>query len=412
MLIFVMETTNIAERFPHLRPPRRVVTSQDCDRLLRIESIGHNMDHLVQDFKTALDETAQSKISTSSSSRSRSSKRKFKSTSNLVLASDDSSSSVDNLGLQSRDKGTSSLQLSDSDLELGCLDKGTGFVRTGRNRLDRMQEYRSRRGGADYLGMESDSYTENISPVKKFHGLSTKRKKKFKRMTVDCSTVSIHLRNSGGIADKRKNLRSWSGAEVMRNTSKKAGHKMSRKRKRSAIEKSAESGAISASSRTVSLDDDVKMEMEELGSSSSLSSSEKEWVFSDCDEVPEGEADDEQSDWPGPEPGMSDMQLSDGEIDSEISFPSLLGDPAPALNPPGRALRPGNRKLKGQSIKSAGPRSEFAKPGIPNRRNNLLLKGKEIKRQRRTPPTTSPIITVSGKTEGPWNKYYCGSKSN
>merc|ERR1719250_515920 len=144
------------------------------------------------------------------------------------------------------------------------------------------------------------------------------------------------------------------------------------------------------------------MEMEELGSSSSLSSSEKEWVFSDCDEVEqEGEADDEQSDWPGPEPGMFDMQLSDGEIDSEISFLSLLGDPAPALNPPGRALRPGNRKLKGQSIKSAGLRSEFAKPGIPNIRNNLQLKGKEIKRQRRTPPTSSPIITASGKTERP-----------
>ena len=32
------------------------------------------------------------------------------------------------------------------------------------------------------------------------------------------------------------------------------------------------------------------------------------------------QADDEQSDWPGPEPGMSVMQLTDEEIDPEISF--------------------------------------------------------------------------------------------
>ena len=32
------------------------------------------------------------------------------------------------------------------------------------------------------------------------------------------------------------------------------------------------------------------------------------------------QADDEQSDWPGPEPGMSVMHLTDEEIDPEISF--------------------------------------------------------------------------------------------
>ena len=32
------------------------------------------------------------------------------------------------------------------------------------------------------------------------------------------------------------------------------------------------------------------------------------------------QADDEHSDWPGPEPGLSVMQLTDEEIDPEISF--------------------------------------------------------------------------------------------
>ena len=38
------------------------------------------------------------------------------------------------------------------------------------------------------------------------------------------------------------------------------------------------------------------------------------------------QADDEHSDWPGPEPGLSVMQLTDEEIDPEISF-SQVGDP-------------------------------------------------------------------------------------
>ena len=36
------------------------------------------------------------------------------------------------------------------------------------------------------------------------------------------------------------------------------------------------------------------------------------------------QADDEQSDWPGPEPGMSVMQLTDEEIDHEVSFSQVV----------------------------------------------------------------------------------------
>jgi len=370
------------------------------------------MDHLVQDFQTALDESARSNIS-DVTTRTKSWKRKCKSTSNLVHASDDSSSSVDYVGLQSRDKGTSSLQLSDSDIEPGCHGMRTELARTGRNREDRLQEYRSRRGGADHLGMESDSYTENISPAKKYRGVNTKRKRKIKRMAVEPCIVPIHLRNSGGKATNRKNLRSWPGAEARRTTRKKAAVHvfLPGKRKRSARGKSVESEEISVSSRGASQDDDDQMEMEEFGSSSSLSSSEKEWVHSDRDEGPEEEADDEQSDWPGPEPGISTMQLSDEEINPEISFSGLL-----PLKSSGKPPRLGDRRLKGQSTRSAGLGAEFAMPGIPTSRNYLQLrerKGKDNKRQRRSPPSLpSRAMSARGKSGTQWSKYYCGSKSN
>merc|ERR1739840_25758 len=140
--------------------------------------------------------------------------------------------------------------------------------------------------------------------------------------------------------------------------------------------------------------------------SSSLSSSEREWVHSDSDEGPEEEADDEHSDWPGPEPGMSAMHLTDEDIDSEISSPRLLD--GPALEFSGRVLRSGNRRLKGLSVKKKGERAEFAMPGIPTSRDHLHLrerKWKDTKRQRRSPPTL-PARTLSarGKSGAQWSK--------
>jgi len=359
----VMDQRNLAYKFAQLRLPR-VLAGQACtqntDRLLRLRPSGHNMDQLVQDFNTALDETAGSNSSNiSTTSRRKAWKRRCKSTSNLVHAgqnmSDDSSSSVDNVGLLSRDRGTSSLQFSDSDIEPVGPGMETDLVRSGKNRQSRMQEYRNKRGGADHLGIESDSFTENISPFKEFRGVHTKRKRKFKRMAVDPSIEPVHVGHSG-LATKRKKVRSRSGAEVQRTTSKRGVHSgaacvMPGKRKRSAREKSVESGDMfcSGRSRTASLGDEglssmEKMDMEELGSSSSLSSSEWEGVHSDGG--PEGEADDEQSDWPGPEPGMSVMQLTDEEIDPEISFSQLLT--GPPRKGSGRVIRSGSRRLKGQ----------------------------------------------------------------
>ena len=69
-----MEQRNLANKFAQLRLPR-VLTgqgTQNTDRLLRFRPSGHNMDQLVQDFNTALDETAGS----NSSSISTTSRRK------------------------------------------------------------------------------------------------------------------------------------------------------------------------------------------------------------------------------------------------------------------------------------------------------------------------------------------------
>ena len=220
-------------------------------------------------------------------------KRRCKSTSNLAhtgqAMSDDSSSSVDNVGLLSRDRGTSSLQFSDSDIEVGP-GMETELVRSGRNRQSRMQEYRSKR--ANHLGIESDSFAENISPFKEFRGVHTKRKRKFKRMAVDGTEPGMsaqgHVGHSG-MATKRKKVRSRSGADTRgKRGVHGGGYVMPGKRKRSAREKSAESGEMFCSerSRTASLGEEglssmERMEMEEVGSSSSLSSSEWEGVHSD-----------------------------------------------------------------------------------------------------------------------------------
>lgn len=286
------------------------------------------MDQLVHDFNTALDETGGSNSSSrSSASRRKAWKRRCKSTSNLTFGqniSDDSSSSVDNVGLLSRDRGTSSLQFSDSDLDTPVYP---GLARTGRNR--------TKRGRGDLLGIESDSFTENVQPWQDFR-VHSKRRRKFKRMAI---APGVDVR--GVTATKRKKVRSRSGYDgrTSNRLSASSSSCTPGKRKRSTREKSVESGDILGSgsrSRTVSLSED-KMEMEEEEeSSSSLSSSEWEDVNDGCGS-PEGEADDEQSDWPGHDPGQTD-----DELDPEISFSSrkLVGPGK------GRVMRAGSRRLK------------------------------------------------------------------
>jgi len=311
------------------------------------------MEGLVQDFNTALDETAGSHSSERSTGRRKAWKRRCKSTSNLVHAvnhnlSEDSSSSLDNFGLLSRDRGTSSLQLSDSDLD--------GFPRASRrNRLGgtaRVHDHR-KRGMLDNLAVESDSFTENISPFKEFR-INSKRKRKSKRMAVDSSCENVKqplcqtsfVFRSPGQGTKRKKVRSRSGCEG--SFSKKVGI-IPGKRKRSTREKSSDSHTTEKL-RDKEVD---KMELEEeVRSSSSLSSSECDDIGSDLSlgDNDGREADDEQSDWPGPEPGVSLMQLTDEEIDPDITFNypvNRMGPLTRGRSFSSRQIKSGTRRLRG-----------------------------------------------------------------
>jgi len=342
---------SLASEFAALRLPNRL--QQATDRL-RLRPPHPAMDQLVQDFNTALDETAGSGSARSGVSRRKAWKRRCKSTSNLLAGqnvSDDSSSSVDNVGLLSRDRGTSSLQFSDSDLEQGTGPTGS-HGKPGKSRHARLHEYRTKRegAGAELPGVESDSFNENISPFKEFRA-NSKRKRKFKRMAVDESPENRKPRVTQAAGNKKKKVRSRSGHHE---PGRKSHAVTPGKRKRSAREKSVESGEVLSSgrSRTVSLGEEgatglERMEMEEGGCSSSLSSS-SDWEAEHSDGREEGEADDEHSDWPGPEPGLSVMQLTDEEIDPEISFSQLLAGPPPRKSQ-GRPVRSGTRRLKSQA---------------------------------------------------------------
>jgi len=301
------------------------------------------MDALVQDFNTALDETAGSNSSGRSAGRRKAWKRRCKSTSNLLQIgqnlSEDSSSSLDNVALLSRDRGTSSLQLSDSDLEAGQASS-----QGRRNRLGRIQDHR-KKGRLDGFGIESDSFTENISPFKEFR-VNSKRKRKSKRMVVEHENIKPNQQSfvfrSPGQGTKRKKIKSRSEGTVQ---GKKAGV-LPGKRKRSAREKSAES-------REKEME---KMETEETRSSSSLSSSEWEDLGSDLSlgDNDGREADDEQSDWPGPEPGLSVMQLTDEELDPDITFSvPRLSTLTRGRSFSSREIKAGTRRLRGQKSTAA-----------------------------------------------------------
>lgn len=348
------------------------------------------MDALVHDFNTALDETAGSNSSERSlTGRRKTWKRRCKSTSNLAQVgqnlSEDSSSSVDNFGLVCRDRGTSSLQFSDSDLEAQQLQQQSSLVRTSRNRLSRLNGYKKKKGILDPLALESDSFTENISPFKEFR-VNSKRKRKFKRMAVDQSPENRKPLPQGfavrspGQGTKRKKVRSRSGCEA-RSVAKRGGV-IPGKRKRSAREKSVEHGDTLLG--TLSLVDTVPtttatttqveeegegMELEEEERSSSSLSSSSEWEDVASDEGPPDndgrEADDEQSDWPGPEPGMSVMHLTDEEMDPEISFSQLLARRGSLVTARGRGssagrssreIKAGTRRLRAATVLDAGRR--------------------------------------------------------
>jgi len=416
-----MEGRKLATEFanlklPNLQPHNPSNPQGNTDRIFRFRATSGapNMDSLGADFNTALEETAD----TNSSNRSTTSKRKFgkswkrrcKSTSNLVVAgqnlSEDSSSSVDTRG-----RGTSSLQFSDSDIEVSMPGLSRGAH--GRSRQNR-HDYRGIRTHQAQMG-ESDSFNENISPFKEFRTThSSKRRRKMKRMAVDHSpenrkpklAIGKLSRSGSGptVSVKRKKVRTKSGGEVMKSSKMSVGSVSRRpgvlplggKRKRSHREKSVESGDMLSSgrSRTASLGDTQEthtgsqdtMDCDEVCSSSSLSSSEWENLSSDCSP----EADDEQSDWPGPEPNQgqqgeraNNVHLTDEEGDREVRLVKLsLAGPRGSQS---RVIRSGTRRLKnrhrvspssvgpGVSLEGEGPRESLLQFLADRRKLSLKL---------------------------------------
>lgn len=114
------------------------------------------------------------------------------------------------LGVSSRgERGTSSLQLTDSD------DPNNTGNTVSATRKKRSESWNSSRVSA-VAGNESDSHNENISPMRP----NTRRKRKFKRMAIDPMTGSYFrvpvpassVTPSGTI--KRKKGRSKSGLDT------------------------------------------------------------------------------------------------------------------------------------------------------------------------------------------------------
>ena len=112
------------------------------------------------------------------------------------------------VGVSSRgERGTSSLQLTDSDEMNNASNSASAATRKKRS-----ESWNSSRISAP-AGNESDSHNENVSPVRP----NTKRKRKFKRMAIDPTTgSSIRVPVPAGTVTpsgtiKRKKGRSKSG---------------------------------------------------------------------------------------------------------------------------------------------------------------------------------------------------------
>lgn len=257
------------------------------DRLpFRRSSSKLKMDYLVRDFSVALEESSQSSCLNFSSKR-RLLKRRSKSTSYVdksprKLICGDSSSSLDNSEVFSWEQNTSSRHLTDSDLELKvCAEKNT----------KKFTEYRSKRVEASF---ESDSIAENISPSQGIRSNVVKRKRKLKRITVESTRDKLHR---------------LATAKYIKSKSCEENPQMPGKRKRSQAERSLEVNKDTYDKFKKSQNKSGSMEVDGLESSSSLSDSE--WDEDNVFRGPGIEADDEQSDWPGPETSISVMQLTD-----------------------------------------------------------------------------------------------------
>lgn len=96
------------------------------------------------------------------------------------------------------------------------------------------------------MGIESDSFTENVQPWQDFR-VHTKRRRKFKRMAIGPGVEVTTVR--GIKATKRKKVRSRSGFDGRSLDPKTSGGTTPGKRKRSAREKSVESGDLLGNDR-------------------------------------------------------------------------------------------------------------------------------------------------------------------
>jgi len=280
------------------------------DRLpFRRSSSKLKMDYLVRDFSVALEETSPSSYLNFSSKR-RVLKRRSKSTSYIdkspgKLLRADSSSSLDNSELFSWEQNTSSRHLTDSDLDLKVsAEKNT----------KKFTEYRSKRVEAS---LESDSIAENISPSQEIRSNVVKRKRKLKRITVESTRDKLHR---------------LATAKYIKSKSCEERPQISGKRKRSLAEKNLEGNKDTYDKFEKSQPKCGNMEVDDLESSSSISDSE--WDEDNVFKGPGIEADDEQSDWPGPETSISVMQLTDTE---KVS---------PLINQNERTTTSGYRKAK------------------------------------------------------------------
>jgi hypothetical protein len=302
------------------------------------------------------------------------------------------------LGLSSRDPcGTSSLQLSDSD-----DDMGPPPVSTTRSREHTL---RKKRVGSDQgcatssatatggflrksFPNESDSVTENAAP----HPVrpNTKRKRRCKRMALDPTPslpqglAAVATTVAGSSTGKRHRARPRhdhgpSGSAVVMTSGSGRHHGSAAppsssasfgivvgKRKRSNREKSVEPehlmrstpcGSSTVTPDAMDCDDDRR-------SSSSLSSTE--WDEEEDSDNPTAlnnsrEADDEQSDWPGHEWGGGSNALTDDDGEDGLSSLFLSSDASEPLTAtarqaymarmkrlaecvPGREIRAGARK--------------------------------------------------------------------
>ncbi len=367
-----------------------------------------SMEALAQDLHSALEESTADAASApvgivaqlpprpaGTPSRRRAWRRRCKSTSNLSSlaqptaagggqqeSEDSTTSSCEDLGvcgiggevplgiISRGDRGTSSLQLTDSDDGYQPPPSSSAAAAATAASKSKDHALRKKRGGSSDQGqgggvkkkqlpIESDSVNENFSPIRP----NTKRKRKFKRMALDPEPAgpsnAIHMASTSKAAaaamavNKRQKVRyapTASGYKIRHQPPPAASlNIVVGKRKRSNREKSVEpehllatrptamnvsvSSSFRSSDQQQVMDCDDDDDGDDRQSTSSLSSTE--WDDDEDSDNPNAlnnsrEADDEQSDWPGYDFGATVMTDDDEEEENESNASGLFSRGAAA----------------------------------------------------------------------------------